>query len=441
MFRLLFLCLLFSFSSHAQYAFPLKISENKRYFITQQGKPFLYNAETGWHIFSALSYEEAIEYMVARKAQAFNVLQVMLVMYTDQKNQNGDKPFNNDNDFSQPDEAYHNHLARVIRAADSLGFLVTMSQPWLGCCGEGFGTSPLKPIQKNSIEKNRMYGAYLGKKFASFKNLFWMMGGDNDPKGDRQQIVAMAEGLYSTAPKHQLITYHASPPHSSTDLFQYAPWLGFSLIYTYWREKPNVWVTHDLLPHVYEAALREWSKSDTMPFVLGEAQYEGDGTIDNDMGNAHIIRRQAYWTILCGGAGVAYGSDIWNFPERWRQILHYPGANQLQYFIRFFERIEWNNMVPDVQHKAVVANYGEWSHNNYVTTAVSPNKKMLVSYIPQVQSLVIDFNYLSGERFSGEWYNPSNGIIEKVFEVKGKDLQIISPPAGEDWVLLLRAQD
>ena len=50
--------------------------------------------------------------------------------------------------------------------------------------------------------------------------------------------MAMAERLYRAAPQ-QLITFHASPPHSSTDLFQYAPWPGYSMIYAYWREKPN----------------------------------------------------------------------------------------------------------------------------------------------------------------------------------------------------------
>ena len=70
------------------------------------------------------------------------------------------------------------------------------------------------------------------------------------------------------------------------------------------------------LPHVYEAALREYGKSDTMPFVLGESQYEGSGKIANDMGEPQVIRRQAYWTMLCGGAGRAYGSDLWGFPGK-----------------------------------------------------------------------------------------------------------------------------
>lgn len=258
------------------------------------------------------------------------------------------------------------------------------------------------------------------------------MGGDNDPKGDREGIVAMAEGLYFTAPKHQLITYHASPPHSSTDLFQYAPWLGFSFIYTYWREKPTEWVTHDLQPHVYEAALREWSKSDIMPFVLGESQYEGSGIKDNDMGSPAIVRRQAYWTLLSGGAGHAYGSDIWYFPSFWRDIMRYPGAYQMGHVIKFFESIPWWMLVPDVRHQAVVAGYGDWAKPNYVTTAVSEDKKLLVSYIPAIQPLQIDFNYLSGESFTAMWYNPVTGKNEKEFMLTKKGVQRLSPPYGDD---------
>jgi hypothetical protein len=34
--------------------FPIKISNNKRYFIDADGKPFLYHADTGWQIFTNL---------------------------------------------------------------------------------------------------------------------------------------------------------------------------------------------------------------------------------------------------------------------------------------------------------------------------------------------------------------------------------------------------
>lgn len=419
--------------------FPLKISENRRYFTDQDNKPFLYHADTGWKIFTSLTTAEAVEYMSFRKTQGFTVLQVMLVLSPEDVSRYGQKPFLGDNDFSRPNEAYFNHVVKIIHKADSLGLLIAMSQPWLGCCMEGFGGSAEKPFQKNGPQKCRMFGNYLGRKFTSCNNLFWIMGGDNDPKGDRESLFVFFDGLNETKAKHQLMTYHASPPHSSTDLFQYAPWLGFSFIYTYWREKPNEWTVHDLQPHVYEAALREYSKSDIMPFVLGESQYEGPGKIDNDMGEPQVIRRQAYWTMLCGGAGVAYGSDIWPFPANWRNIMRYPGATQLGYFRSFFEALPWWTLSPDIRHEAVVGGYGEWSKPDFVTTAVSADRKLLVSYIPQLTSVMVDFGYLEGTRFKVRFYDPRYGKFIRETIIEKKSVQRVISPPGEDLVLLIES--
>jgi hypothetical protein len=386
--RLLVLVLAFIniYAMYGQPHFPLKISENLRYFVDQDGKPFLYHADTGWQIFCQLTTAEAVEYLSFRKSQGFNTIQVQLVMYPEQANRYGQKPF-----------------------------------------------------QKNGPEKNRQYGRYLGKKFASFNNLFWIMGGDNDPKGDRESLFAFFDGLYSAAPKHQLMTYHASPPHSSTDMFQYAGWLGFSFIYTYWREKPGI--TPELMPHVYEAAISEWSKSDIMPFVLGESQYEGSGRVASDIGEPQVIRRQAYWTMLCGGAGEAYGSDLWNFPADWRDVMRYPGAFQLGHFIKFFESIPWWTLVPDINHQAVVNGFGEWSKPDWVSTAVSEDKKLMVSYIPQLRSVTVDFGYLSGSSFIGRFYDPRSGKLVREFSNDTKTVQRIFSPRGEDLLLLIRSSD
>ena len=424
-------------SSEAQYRFPLQISENKRYFKDADGNPFLYHADTGWQIFTQLTTPEALEYLTFRKRQGFNTIQVQLVMSPEQVSRYGQRPFHGNNDFLKPNEAYYDHVAEIIDKADSIGLLIVMSQPWLGCCQEGFGGRPDKPFQANGPEKSKKYGQYLGKKFSKFNNLFWIMGGDNDPKGDRLSLTAFFDGLREAAPKHQLITYHASPPHSSTDLFQYASWLGFSFIYTYWREKPNEWVTADLQPHVYEAALMEWSKSDTMPFVLGESQYEGTGKINNDMGTPHIIRRQAYWTMLCGGAGQAYGSDLWNFPENWRDIMNYPGAWQLGHFIKLFETIPWWTLVPDVKHHAVVGGYGEWTKNNFVTAAVSTDTRLLVAYLPEIQPVIVDFSTLAGFKFRAKWYDPRDGNLLLETIISDKKVRKLFPPTGEDFLLII----
>jgi hypothetical protein len=419
-------------------AFPLKISENRRYFVDQNDKPFLYHADTGWQIYNKLTTAEARDYLIHRKNQGFNTIQTQIAMDPAHVNRDGAPIFDKDNDFSKPNKAYHDHVAEIIAMADSLNLLITMSQPWLGCCEEAFGNRPDKPIQANGPEKNRWYGRWLGKRFATFTNLFWIIGGDNDPKKDREGMVAFAEGLRETAPAHQLFTYHASPPHSSTDLFQYSNWLGFSMIYTYWRDKPGEWVNPQYLVEVYEAALHEYNKSDLMPFILGESQYEGfEG---NDIGTPHQVRRQPWWTVLCGGAGHAYGSRMWYFPDNWREMIQYPGSYQLKHFITFFEKIAWWTLVPDQRHKLVVAGYGQFMKSNYVTAALSEDRTLAVAYLPERSTLVVDFSRMAGPRVKAQWYNPVTGEYGDAGEFATDRLEQLTPPGNQDWALLLQTK-
>jgi hypothetical protein len=120
--------------------------------------------------------------------------------------------------------------------------------------------------------------------------------------------------------------------------------------------------------------------------------------------------------------------------------MRYPGAYQMGHFIRFFEQIPWWTLVPDVKHKAVVSGYGDWAKPNYVTTAVSEDKNLMVAYLPQLQALFVDFNFLSGTSFKCSWYNPVNGKVEKEFTVKDKTVQRLGPPNGEDWVLMIKGE-
>ena len=124
------------------------------------------------------------------------------------------------------------------------------------------------------------------------------------------------------------------------------------------------------------------------------------------------------------------------FPAIWRQIVNYPGANQMDNFIKFFESIPWCELFTDVRHQAVVAGYGQWSKAGFETTAASANKKLMVSYLPQIQAAYIDFNLLSGDSFTCAWYNPATGKKEKEFTINKKTVQQIFPVGGktEFWL-------
>lgn len=439
-FHLFFLLIISAgFAQNRPPQFPLKVSPNGRYFVDQANQPFLYHADTGWQIFARLTLPEAREYLSLRKQHGFNTIQVQLSMNPDSVNRAGQKALI-DYDFAKPNEPYFAYVDRVVQVADSLGLLLNIAPFWIGCCREAYGVGGKHEVYTQSgPAKAKQMGQYLGKRFGKYKNIVWTIGGDNDPRTIRNEIVALAEGLHATAPQ-QLLTFHGSPPHSSTDLFQYAPWLGFSMIYTYWREKPNEWLDPQQMPHVYEAALREYNKSDRMPFILGESQYEGDGVrYGNDIGTPQQVRRQAWWTMLSGGAGHAYGHDGWDFPKQWRDIINYPGgAQQMRHVRTLLESLPWWQLVPDQKHEVLVQGYGTFTHDDYVTAAVADDRSMLVAYLPQPGRVHVDMSKLKGPQLTARWYNPRTGQYGKEEKVANQGVKRFVSPPQDDWVLVIR---
>ena len=72
--------------------------------------------------------------------------------------------------------------------------LLGIAPTWSGCCGEGWAgradDGTLKPLNKNSAEKSRELGRWLGKRHRKFDNVIWILGGDNDPDNARAEIRA-----------------------------------------------------------------------------------------------------------------------------------------------------------------------------------------------------------------------------------------------------------
>ncbi len=106
--------------------FPLTVSENGRLLLDATGKPFFYNADTAWMLFLKLNPAEAEEYMALRMTQGFNAIQVMLTGFAGMKNRNGDSPFNENNQFAFPNEAYFSHVDQVIEKANEMNLLLSI---------------------------------------------------------------------------------------------------------------------------------------------------------------------------------------------------------------------------------------------------------------------------------------------------------------------------
>ena len=426
-----------TFEAQAQ-SFPLKISENKRHLVDSTGKPFLYHADTAWMLLLKLREDEAFEYLADRKAKGFNVVQIQLTGFLGMKTVDGKLPFE-DNDFSRPNPQFFDHADVVISKAAEMGLLMAVAPAWVGCCGEGWGGRDKegrdKPLGANGPEKSRRLGRYLGNRYKQHPNLLWILGGDNDPGRDRDEIAELGRGIKEAAPG-QLVTYHAASSHSSTDIYRGgdkdSDWLDVSMVYTYFRGFNKAWNKNQ--PDVYEVSHAEWKKTPVKPFFLGESTYEGE---HGDWGSALQARKQAYWAVLGGGTGHAYGSPNWNFPANWREVMNLPGAASLKHLRTLFESRPWHTLVPDIDNTVAVDGRGPFATKDYATTALAADKSFSISYLPTKRKITLDLGKLAGEQVKAWWFNPRTGEATSIGTFATPAVREFEPDGEGDWVLVL----
>ena len=339
-------------------------------------------------------------------------------------------------DFARPNENFFAHVDQVVGEAQRHGMLLAIAPAWSGCCGEGWAgkekDGQLKPLNANGAAKARELGRWLGKRYGKFDHVLWILGGDNDPNNARAEIRALGRGIKDTAP-HQLITYHAASTHSSTDVWPAdEPWLDISMVYSYFRGFNKAWKKEQ--PDIYEVSHAEFGKIPVRPFFLGESTYEGE---HGDWGSATQARKQAYWCVLGGGFGHAYGSPNWNFPNNWRQALELPGADSLKHFRTLLESLPWWKLVPDLHNVVGVNGRGTFATNDYAVTALADNGAFALSYLPSKRELTIDLSKLAGERVAAFWFNPRTGVHHPIGEFTDKRPHAFTPPSDGDWVLML----
>lgn len=420
--------------------FPLKISPDRRHLVDQSGSPFLYNADTAWMLFLKLNEAEAGEYLANRKAKGFTAVQVMLTGFLDMTNRTGQRPFGGDHDFAQPNEAYFAHVDRVVTRARELNLLLSIAPAWSGCCGEGWAGrqkdgSP-KPLNQNGPAKSRALGNFIGQRYAGFPNVMWILGGDNDPHDAREEIRQLGLGLKEAAPR-QLITYHAASSHSSTDVWPAdEAWLDVSMVYTYFRGFNKAWNKNQ--PDVYEVSHAEFAKLPIRPFFLGESTYEGE---HGAWGSARQARKQAYWCLLGGGFGHAYGSPNWNFPNHWREVMELPGAASLKHLRALFQSRPWWTLRPDLHNVVAVQGRGPFGTNDATITALAADGAFAIAYLPTRRPLTIDLTKVSGSAVNAWWFNPRTGAAQPAETIAEKKHHAFNPPGQEppenDWVLVL----
>lgn len=404
--------------------FPLKVSANGRYLIDAKGNPFFYLADTGWQIFNKLTKAEAEEYLEDRRAKGFTVIQSQIINHIPHAaiTTDGEKAFL-DGPFLKPNEAYFNHVEWVLKKAEEKNLLVALSTAWFGYNASGW----YNDVNKDNIKP---YAAYLAQRFKKFNNILWIQGGDWKPGKKTEAINVMASILRKEAP-HQLQTFHNGLNGSSTDDFGCDEWLDV-----------NMSVAVDPI-ETYSYILANYNREHpkNLPVIMGEPPYELERTDD------YGIRSRAYWTMLSGAAGFAYGAiPVWNFDIGWQKAMQAAGGKQMAHLKNLLTSRKWHSLIPDQNSSSVVAGRGQFGSVEYVTAAKLDDGSLLLAYLPKSVTITVNLSKMKG-KIKAQWFDPTNGSYRLIEEspllnigVKSFVPSVFNSLGQSDWVLVLEAE-
>jgi hypothetical protein len=110
----------------------IRVSDNHRFLVRDDGTPFFYLGDTAWALFQRLDREEANRYLEDRAAKGFTVIQVTALSEFDGlrvPNPYGELPLH-DGDPTRPNDAYFRHVDDVIARAAALGLVIGLLPTW-----------------------------------------------------------------------------------------------------------------------------------------------------------------------------------------------------------------------------------------------------------------------------------------------------------------------
>jgi hypothetical protein len=385
--------------------YPLKVSENRRYFIDQKGDPVFWLGTTQWQLFREYTPDEARLIIEKTKSHGFAFAQVMLLGVGDGTRTNvyGQKPYL-DNDPLTPNEEYFKHVDDVLQIARENNLVISMTifhQRW-----------------RNLItrDKARTWAKWIARRYKDVPNLVWSM--TPEAKLEFAPVVReLAAGLHDGDDGCHLVTFKPDPAPHPAGFLHDEPWLDFSVMQT-WK-----WVER-----IYPMVTEEYGLKPVKPVVMGEGAYEHGSEYGFDV-TPLWVRRQAYYSYLAG-AHHAYGhNDSWRVLPTWKQALDAPGAAQLGILKKvFLARKEWWSLVPD---QTVFASGGNTNGQVLNLAARHKDGHWIMAYLGSKANFSIQMDKLTGGPTTAKWIDPRSGEWKAIGTFEHPGVQAFSTP--EDW--------
>jgi Protein of unknown function (DUF4038)/Putative collagen-binding domain of a collagenase len=395
--------------------YPVKVSENGRYFVDQKGNPVFWLGTTQWQLFRDYTLEEAQTILEKTKGTGFAFAQVMLLGVGDGTNTNvyGEQPWIDNNPLT-PNEAYFKNVDAVLQIARENNVIISMTL---------FHQRYRKYI---TIENARAWAQWVAQRYKTVPTIVWSM--TPEAKSEFVPILReLAAGLREGDGGSHLITFKPDPgPHSSSFVHGES-WLDFDCMQT-WKH----------VELIYPMVTEDYHLKPEKPIVMAEGAYEDGSEYGFDV-TPLWIRRQAYYSYLAGAHHTYGHNDSWRVLPTWKQALDAPGATQLRLLKKIFlDRKDWWYLVPD---QAVFASGGNTNGNVLNLAARHKDGQWVMVYLGSKAAFSINMDKIAAENMVKTfWIDPRTGESVAISQFPNTGTKPFSTPDGwEDALLILEA--
>ena len=406
--------------------YPLKVSENRRYFIDQNGSPFFWLGTTQWQLVRDNTLDEAALILDEVVKTGFTVAQVMLLgpglelpSLGATPNVDGALPWI-DNNPLLPNEAYFRHVDDVLEIARQKNVIISLVV---------YHQHQQEII---TVENARFWARWIAKRYRDVPTIVWSTTPHAKPEFApvlRELMAGLREGDGGA----HLITCKPDPGPYSSSFIHTEPLLDFNSIQTYhWVEC------------IYPLVTTDYRLEPVKPVLMAEGAYEtGVVASGYDFDVTPLwIRRQAYYSYLAG-AHHTYGHfdlDQWGRSESWRAALRSPGAIQLSLLRRIFEaRDEWWYLVPD---QTLLGIGGQTEGQVLNLAARHKDGKWALVYCAAEATFSVDLSGLAGKESEIFWIDPRSAEQLAIGHFANRGQEAFSTPKGwEDALLVIEAVD
>ncbi len=392
---------------------PVKVSENGRYFVDQKGVPVFWLGTTQWQLFRDYSVEDARTILEKTADKGFVFAQVMLLGVGDGTKPNvyGQKPWIDDNPLT-PNEAYFRNVDAVVEIARENNVNISMTL---------YHQRYRKFI---TVDNARAWAKGLAQRYQQTPNLVWSMTPEAKPEFV-PVLRELAAGLHEGDEGFHLITFKPDPAPYSSSFIHDERWLDFNSMQT--------WKSVEL---IYPMVTHDYHLTPTKPVLMAEGAYEHGSEYGFDV-TPLWIRRQAYYSYLAGAHHTYGHNDSWRVLPTWKQALDAPGAVQMGILKRVFLGLPaWWHLVPD---PSVLTAGGRTEGQVLTLAARHQDGKWAIVYVADRLPFSVDLNQIAPRgSVTARWIDPRTGDSLPAESPVSVGVHSFSMPAGwEDALLIL----